>query len=314
MGQVWRGVAASCALTAAVLAGAVLATPDSAAGTTPLLPDLREAPPGCHEGSMPTIPCGDWDVCVVEDPRSPSGPCVRSGRAARIRFTSAVDNVGDGPLLVYGRRADTQTPTMAVRQAFQTPDSGPIPASFAEAQHPTDGAMYYEPTQSHEHWHYLDFEHFELRSPAGQTLVKDRKNGFCLGDRYPAFDSYQLPDAVRPNTPQGDLAEFLAGNNCKHHQPGALEATEGISVGRGDHYKLDVDYQWLDITDVPSGTYDLVGTANPDRRLQETRYDNNSSSIAISIKWNKKANGTVPEAPDVRLIKACPGAARCATK
>jgi hypothetical protein len=277
-----------------------------------LLPDLREAPPGCQEGSTPGTLCGDWDVCMVDDPQAPSADCLDRGpgRAVRIRFTSSVDNIGDGPLVLYGHRDSTRSATMAVRQAFQNGGGGPIPDSYASAQYTIGGSMYYEPSKSHVHWHFLDFEHFELRTASGRTLVTDRKNGFCLGDRYTTYDAPKLRNAVRPqdNTPQAALAAFLATNNCKHHEPDALDVTEGISVGRGDDYKYDVDYQWLDITTVPNGVYNLVATANPDGHLQETRYDNNSASIAISITWpDRKA-----EPPEVEVVRVCPGTDHCA--
>ncbi|MEV4313224.1 lysyl oxidase family protein [Actinocrispum sp. NPDC049592] len=284
----------------------------SSARTAVLLPDLREAPPGCQEGSSPGVPCAALDVCMVDDPQAPSSTCLDRGpaQAVRIRFTSSVDNVGDGPLVLYGHRESTRTATMSVRQAFQAGGSGPIPQSFNEAQQPIPGSMYYEPSKSHVHWHFLDFEHFELRTATGQTLVTDRKNGFCLGDRYTTYDAGTLrntPDPDDTTTPQGTFAKFLADNNCRHHEPNALDVTEGISVGHGDDYKYDVDYQWLDITTIPTGTYTLVATANPDRRLQETDYTNNSSSLAVSIKWHTSKT----QAPDLRVVRVCRGTDRC---
>lgn len=313
MGWVRRGAVAAGALvamTGGVLAGAIERSDPV------LLPDLREVPPGCHEGSAPGMPCTDWDICMVEDPNTPSGECLKSGpiNAVRIRFTSSVDNIGDGPLVVYGNRGSARSSTMAVRQAFQAPDSGPIPSSFAAAQHGIDGSMYYEPSASHMHWHYLDFEHFALRTPTGETVVTDRKNGFCLGDRYTVFDTYRIRNAVRAgtNTPQAALSEFLTTNNCRHQEPSALDVTEGISVGKGDHYNYDVDYQWLDITNVPSGQYNLVATANPNRQLRELNYDNNSASIAISIRWpNGSADSPITKPPAVSVIRRCPGSDRC---
>jgi hypothetical protein len=93
-----------------------------------------------------------------------------------------------------------------------------------------------------------------------------------------------------------------------------LTVTEGISVGRGDDYRYDVDFQWLDISGVPSGIYDVVSTVNSDRTLAEKSYDNNSSSISISVQWPGgaiAAPDTISEPPAVRLIRSCPERARC---
>jgi hypothetical protein len=299
------------AVVGVLLATAVLVSvPSADADTPPMLPDLRQAPVGCPGGfGGNPLTCTDWDVCMVEDASAPNGDCETSGPigAVRIRFTSSADNIGDGPLLLYGHRDSADQSTMAVRQAFQAGGGGPIPDSFATAQRRTASYTYYEPAKSHEHWHLMGFERFELRTPGGDTLVTDRKNGFCLGDRYPTYDANLLPHVPRePVSPAGQVATLLADNMCEHHAPEALDVVEGISVGSGDDYEYTVDFQWLDITHIPTGTYDLVHTVNPDRTLLEKDYHNNSSSVSLSIRW--PAQGALPE---VAFLRSCPGAARC---
>lgn len=306
-------------VVAALAFAALITTPAARADDSRLLPDLRQAPVGCPGGfSGDPSTCRDWDVCMVLDASNPSGSCASFGpaQAVRLRFTSSEDNVGDGPLLIFGHRDDTEQPTMAVRQAFQTRGSDVLPDSFAAAQHATTNSMYYEPARSHQHWHLMDFERFQLRNPAGDVLVADRKNGFCLGDRYRTHDAGSLPGTPTGTTsPTAKLAAFLRGNMCKHHEVDALDVTEGISVGSGDDYRMDVDFQWLDITAVPSGVYDVVNTVNDDRRLVEKDYGNNTSSIAVSIQWPSgavSAPSLITRPPKVSLIRSCPGQARCA--
>ncbi|MCA1655403.1 MAG: lysyl oxidase, partial [Pseudonocardiaceae bacterium] len=262
--------------------------------------------------------CTHWDVCMVEDASAASGRCVTTGRiaAVRLRFTSAQDNVGDGPLLLYANRDSTASRTMTVRQAFEGSADGSVPRSFAAAQRATATYTYYEPAPTHQHWHLMGFERFQLRTPAGDTVVADRKNGFCLGDRYATHDAATLPG--RPS--RGDaaaLAKYLRNNMCGHHQPSALDVTLGISVGKGDDYRYDVDFQWLDLTTVPSGVYDVVNTLNEDRTLLEKNYANNSSSIAISVRWPGGATSApkvITGPPEVRLLRSCPGRPRCASQ
>jgi hypothetical protein len=303
----------------ALVAAAVITVPDAAAESVRLLPDLRQAPVGCPGGyGGDPATCDDWDVCMVRDPVAPNGVCLPVGpaRAVRLRFTTAEDNIGDGPLLLFGKRANTGTPTMAVRQAFQTGVDGPIPDSFDTAQRPAANSLYYEPAVMHQHWHLMGFEHFELRAPGGGTLVTDRKNGFCLGDRYVTPDAANLAHAVPDDdSPQGTLGQLLDGNMCAMLNPKALTVVEGISVGRGDDYRHTVDFQWLDITAIPSGTYDVVNTVNADHTLLESDYRNNSSSIAISVRWPGNATAaptTITAPPVVTLLRSCPGQARCA--
>ncbi|WP_461121078.1 lysyl oxidase family protein [Saccharothrix stipae] len=302
----------------AVLVAALVGPSHAQAVGKVLLPDLRQAPVGCAGGFAGNpASCVDWDVCPVVDPTAPNGECVRAGPigAVRLRFTTSADNVGDGPLLIHGSRASADQREMTARQAFQSAVDGSIPMTYGQAQHAIPATLYYEPAVTHEHWHLLGFEHFQLRTPSGRTVVTDRKTGFCLGDRYPTDD--RLPN--RPGadgSPQAGLAALLRENRCGHHAPGALSVVQGISVGYGDDYRYTVDFQWLDITAVPSGVYDVVNVVNSDRSLVEKSYENNASSIAISLTWPGNATtppATITHPPQVKLLRSCPGTARCAT-
>ncbi|CAL9415994.1 hypothetical protein SUDANB95_01747 [Actinosynnema sp. ALI-1.44] len=306
---------------AAATAAMTVAALGAPAESGPLLPDLRQAPVGCPGGTARDPgQCRDWDVCLVEDPLSANGACLASGPAGavRLRFTTSADNVGDGPLVIYARRSSPEEPTMRARQAFQSGVDRSIPASFEEAQHDLPATVYYEPAATHEHWHLLDFEHFMLRTPDGVTLTNDRKNGFCLGDRYATRDARELP--ARPqdlSSPEGELAVFLRENMCKRRDPLAVDVKQGISVGSGDDYDYEVDFQWLDLTHVPSGVYDVVNVVNADRSLVEKDYGNNVSSMAISLQWPGGAvnpPSVITAAPKVKLVRSCPGEERCAQR
>ncbi len=311
------GISRVLSAAGSVLVVVAALVPPARAAEQPLLPDLRQAPVGCPGGygGDPAL-CRDWDVCMVTDPKDPSGDCVTSGviRSVRLRFTTAEDNVGAGPLLIYGRRSRSSA-EMEVRQGFQSSRGAPIPASFDDASRATTTSMYYEPAKSHRHWHLMNFARMQLRTPGGETVVADRKNGFCLGDRYRTADAGALPGATRdPASPEGQLAQRLEQNRCGYRDPGATEMFEGISVGSGDDYRYEVDFQWLDLTGVASGTYDVVNTVNSDRTLLESSYDNNSSSISISVQWPggaSRAPSVITEAPSVTLLRSCPGQERC---
>ncbi|MBP2335402.1 hypothetical protein JOF41_001580 [Saccharothrix coeruleofusca] len=305
------------ALAAALVAVALVVVPRAHATAAQLLPDLRQAPVGCDGGFIGDLNrCDSWDVCAVADANAPNGDCLLTGaiRAVRLRFTTAVDNIGDGPLLLHAERASRDVPTMTARQAFQSGSDGSIPWTFAQAQHPLPTSVYYEPAQSHQHWHLGAFNHYQLRTPQGDALVTDRKNGFCLGDRYRVADrlAHRPPGAGRP---EDALADYLRDNMCGHRAPEALSVTHGISVGSGDDYAHTVDFQWLDISRVPSGVYDVVNTVNGDRSLVEQDYANNSSSMAVSIQWPMGAAQppkVITAPPVVRVLGHCPGTARCA--
>jgi hypothetical protein len=305
-------------LAAVVLLTAVTASaPRADAAPDLLLPDLRQAVPGCAGGYGGEFArCHAWDVCPVLDPAAPNGRCVGAtvAKAVRLRFTSSEENAGDGPLLLYGRRDNAQQATMSVRQALRTAADGSIPPGYESAQRSTQAFAYYEPAMAHMHWHLMNFEHFSLVSPQGRTVVTDRKNGFCLGDRFAVADAGRLAHVPGTTGTDAELAGRLRANNCRHHEPAALDVVEGISVGSGDDYKYDVDFQWLDITRVPPGTYDLVNTVNADRTLAETNYGNNSSAVSLTIEWPDGMPGpdqALTKAPVVKFVRSCPGQARC---
>jgi hypothetical protein len=293
---------ATVAIAALLCALIFTSAPEAAKRPAPLLPDIDQAPVGCPGGwKGDPMACTDWDVCMVTRADQPNPGCVTSGdiRAVRLRFTTTEDNVGDGPLLIYARRTGRGQKRMKVRQAFARADRS-VPQSF---------------------------ERFQLRRLDGTTIAQDRKNGMCLGDRYTNREASTLPRAVKDtDTPLGRLHHELAFNtgsrassyNCQRgRDPSSklLELREGISVGQGDDYTYGIDYQWLDITRVPSGLYLVVNEANSRRALVEKRYDNNAASIVVSIQWPGGAAdppATVTAPPDVEMVASCPDSATCA--
>lgn len=208
-----------------------------------------------------------------------------SGRGFRyfLVFGSAVDNVGAGPMLVVGRR-DGSAETMAVEQLVMREDG-------SERSYLTDAVMRYEEAESHAHWHLIGFERYELRRASDHALVApSRKVGFCLGDRY---------ETSREELP-GEPAEPVWTEECGRGQPGLTTVREGISVGYGDDYVPALEGQYVDVTDLPPGRYELVHRANVDHALRESDYGNNAASVLLEL-----------EARSVRILARCPESERC---
>lgn len=201
------------------------------------------------------------------DQRAPYSVIATSvGGRELLVFGSRVENVGDGPLLIDGRRPDVDTPEM---QADQVLSDG-----FEEVdREPAVGTLRYVQSSDHAHWHLQDFERYELRSEDGSTLVAtDQKTGFCLGDRY------RIDRAVQG----GPLPAVWVGQ-CARNRPESLTVREGISVGFGDDYAALLEGQSIDVTDVPPGSYQLIHTVNPDGLLDESDQSNDSASTLIDL-------------------------------
>jgi hypothetical protein len=220
-----------------------------------------------------------------------------SGRSYRLGFRSAVRNIGAGPLIVEGSRRDTTTPFMKVVQLIDR--KGGEPRAVVR----NVGLMTYVVSRDHRHWHYLQFDRYELqryelrRAGSNEAVVADRKTGFCLGDRYRAATG-PLPAA----SPQPAFR-----GRCGLGDPGRLRMREGISVGWGDDYKAFLEGQDLPLDGLRDGRYVLVHRVNADRGLKESSYANDAASVLFDLRWRGGQ-------PYLRVIAQCPDSDQCTSE
>ncbi len=206
----------------------------------------------------------------------------RSRGGYRLGFGSAVNNLGAGALIISGRRPRASVPTMTADQLIERAGA---PLAVVEGV----GGLRYVRSPDHEHWHLLGFERYELRRPAGpDALVTDRKTGFCLGDRYAVRRARDLPR--RPPDP-------VYTHRCGLRGTARLAIVQGISVGYGDEYEPNLEGQSLSLRGLEDGRYLLVHRVNVDRRLLESSYANNASSLLIRLRWRAGR-------PSVRVLPA----------
>jgi len=156
------------------------------------------------------------------------------------------------------------------------------------------GRWRYNHSVDHSHWHLLRYQRYELRTRAGKIVVRDRKSGFCLGDRYGA-----APGRVLNRIRRAVFVGF-----CNRHEPESLTVDGGTSVGFSDRYHSHLDGQNLDITNVPAGDYTLVHKTNTQLLIREQRYSNNAASVAIRLTRRNRR-------PHVRVLRVCPDSDRC---
>jgi hypothetical protein len=207
-------------------------------------------------------------------------------------FNSAVDDVGRGPLIIDAHRASAGDEQMAADQVIRDSGGGTRVVRGV-------GSLQYTYSEDHDHWHFLGFERYELRGTADYSLVApDQKTGFCLGDRYNTDPESTLP---------GEPSDPPYTGYCGRSRPGLLRIEEGISVGYGDVYYATLEGQFVDLTGVAPGQYYLVHRANPTRKIVESRYSNNNSSLLIELSWPR---GTT-KAPSVKVLRACPRRDAC---
>jgi hypothetical protein len=140
---------------------------------------------------------------------------------------------------------------------------------------PSDSLEYFEYSACHDHYHFNSYAQYELRNLDGSVAAEGHKQAFCL------LDFYQYPGT------DGRGANYTCSN-------------QGISRDWQDVYGGHLDCQWVDVTDVEEGDYDLWVDLNFEHILNESDYSNNSSTLRV----------TVPEAPplpaDVDVTLPCP--------
>ena len=242
-------------LTLAPLAAACAMTmPIAPASASPvdaaLLPDLVQEPPSRLE-------------------------IQQAGARFRLGFRSGVNNAGTAPLVLEARRAHAGEPTMAAGQVLPAVGGAPVVRRGA-------GTLRYVRWPGHRHWHLEGFERYELRrAGAAAPLRGARKTGFCLGDRYDADRFRRLP---------GEPRTLVFEQQCGLDRPDLLSLRQGISVGHGDEYDPHLEGQYVDVTGLSPGVYELVHRVNADGALLESRYDNNAACIGVRLEWPRGAS------------------------
>ncbi|MDQ1694692.1 MAG: hypothetical protein QOJ03_45 [Frankiaceae bacterium] len=192
----------------------------------------------------------------------------RTGATRCLRFTSEIDNTGMGLLHL-------RIPWAAA--ASGAPQSGFAPGECHAQQviTMTDGSQRIRPAgpcefhQAHAHFHYMDLVEYSLHrvtaaGRTGATVARSLKESFCLAD-----DGYFGFAHRAPNGPR----TYVGQPDCNIPSPsgatsGNAWVNEGITPGWGDIYTWDTPDQFIDISDVRPGVYDIVSRANPVHKLE----------------------------------------------
>jgi hypothetical protein len=200
-----------------------------------------------------------------------------------LAFAATVWNAGPGQLVVDGFR----TPGADVMRAYQSfYDKDGTRKSYA----PT-GSMAYDSRPGHQHWHFLDFATYQLRTKSGAT-VRSQKEAFCLAPT----------DAIDLGVKNAQWTTDFAGLWSACGTVSALGIRETMPTGWGDTYGQYLPGQAFDITGLPNGTYQVDVIANPDGHLYETSTANNR--VARTIVLGGKPGARTVKATPVGLVDA----------
>lgn len=180
------------------------------------------------------------------------------GRAV-LRFTSEVNNNGDGDLLLRG------DPNGEVSQWVAHSQSGH--STIALDVDVVWGG------DTHDHWHIEDVARYWVARPDGTPVAGeyDNKVGFCI------FDSVDFQSGL---VGAPDEVRHQIGGCGTRLTP---EIAMGLSVGWGDQYRFDLAGQFIDIDDLEPGAYLLMAEVDPDGRLQELDKTNNTAATPFTL-------------------------------
>ncbi len=196
----------------------------------------------------------------------------------KLRFSTVVWNVGDGPLEARANQRSGRTMTRVVQVIHRANGTKRSRAVSASVFYSGDG---------HDHWHIGRFVVVEL-GPVPGTPPEDptatvrtlRKIGFCLIDTTRA--------------PVGELRPANSATRAKYPYSGCGKRSStsvkmGISVGFGDTYQAYFAHQAVDVTGLPAGTYRLCATTNKDAFWREKAANMSNNSYWYDLQLDPSA-------------------------
>lgn len=190
-----------------------------------------------------------------------------------LRISTSVANIGTGQWQMRSVLPPTPTePQLAMQQLLKLDGTSAFNAIVSS----------FEYHQAHKHFHISAVTSYELFTADGpadtdpsdnvSTGINSQKVTSCL------IDWVKISD----NSPSHERSYW----DCY----GELQ---GVSPGWMDQYHHSLAGQELNVTNLPTGYYFLILTANPERNFIESNFDNNQSWTLIKYTNDKKGNPKV---------------------
>ena len=218
---------------------------------------------------------------------------IKSNSTSRtLEFTHITWDAGEGPWEVR----PSYNEATGISQGYQALYTMPKPGEWKFAYTvPVVGPMVWVPPSDYR----FPLDKFGLYSVAsgggiGSELAPSPKVDFCM--------TSDTEVGGVPNTPSFNVY-YVA--NCE--KP---EGTLGLNVGWGDSYDAYDGGEGIEITNLPNGTYWLVGQVDPYDYFQESNKSNNFTDTKVQIEGDtvKTIEQTHPESTPPTVTLTSPGA------
>ena len=189
----------------------------------------------------------------------------------RLYLSFETEDAGPGPLEMQPVQEDCDGDgsTTDDRTAMQniygdTDGSGDYtPGTDAVLRTVVAGCFVYH--EAHGHWHFENYARYELVTLGGDRLRSHSKVGFCMLDTSSVDPG--LPG--HPNSP--------VYNGCPDL------GLQGISIGWADTYSVNTPGQFINVDGVATGTYCLLGIADPSDKIVESDETDNTIRTRVHI-------------------------------
>lgn len=142
----------------------------------------------------------------------------------------------------------------------------------------------YETADGHRHFHLKDAVAYELRGDSLRIASPKTAIGFCLQD------SWRYDEGAHPQPFYTDAET----DDCGSGTPIAPEVKMGIQSGWQDFYPTFLPFQWVDVSEVSAGTYELIQLVDPTNVVAELSETNNvGAGVAVTIPGYRARHQTV---------------------
>lgn len=165
-----------------------------------------------------------------------------------LEFAASSCEIMEGCVRTPGRRRLLRFDTM-------TPNVG---AGDMHLGRPSRTDPRFEYSSCHGHYHFNGYARYRLLDARGNLVASGHKQAFCL------LDSTRVASDAEPR----------ARYNC---------GDQGIQAGWADIYGRGLACQWVDITDVAPGSYQLEIAINHERVVPESNYENNVVRVPVTV-------------------------------
>jgi Lysyl oxidase len=236
----------------------------------------HKQPAGAATDRLPDLSMARTVKVQIKNCTDTSGDCAYDGQR-QLRFGTRIVNVGAGAFEVKGSNRDS---TGVMRTATQRiyDDAGGSRSVATKVGNDGSTAQMYYAGDGHNHWHLKNLEHYTLTSSSTRTRA-GAKEGFCFLDIVKWFKPDSSGNPITAGVPSRPVY-----TGCATNRPSATSVTVGLSKGWGDIYGTNTIDQYIDITNVPDGSYRLTTTADKPDWFYESNETNNTTWANLSIK------------------------------